>query len=313
MTTMTRDHRLPILPPMNPIGPAVGTFADLSRGKSLGKAVDLLVQGDDSARIVNPAAVNMLEVMGDDGAAQNLQLTIKPPKGVRIGTGAGQLPLATAQQAVDSQSLSGVTRANLAGNLVLTPLIGLLEWGVGGTNVEKAEVDISNGVCLNLTCSFLRVGVQVDPMLALLSVNLGSDAAYEVSGFVGPGFPKPNNGQRTYQLGNINVADGIGVSPIVPIPQFANRLKLVAAPVEGVAPVDVQGWVLQVLFFSFNQGYLYSSGWNPATVTDLLGSVLVVDNGSSGEGIPIPNGAGFVGVVSYNYSLNVQAVFSLGI
>ncbi len=294
-------------------------YAFLAQGKSLGKKVDVLVNTSDGDFdiVINPATVSVLEVRGPDEAAMNLQLTICPPLIIPIdGT---VLTLAKAQQEVDAQSASGST--SFAGNedgdskVVATPMIAIINWGIGGVNNEKVEVDILNGLNINLTASFLRVEVSADPYLNTLGSRLaGSKAIYELSAFVGPGYAKPNNAQRTIRFKRVeyeaNEGGPFGTTPIVPIPKYATRCSL-GVGTFGV-PSNVQGWVAQIVFFA-DYGTGYALNPNPATWPTPVACITAADNGNGGK-FEIPNGAYYAAVIHKNsFAIIPSLIFDLGI
>lgn len=296
-------------------------FSYLARGKSLGKKVDLLYDishpfGQGSAAAPD---TNLLEVKGVDEAAMNLQFTIVPPRIIPIDS---SFTLDQAKAAVQAQSASGAMDwlANEQGNRLVksTPLIAKLEWGVGGASIEKVEVDILNGCCVNLTASFLRAAVAVDPFCFLLTNFPGgaSPALYELAAFIGPGYTKPNNAQRTIRFRSVAIPDGItdfGTTPLVPIPRMATRCRLSVAPVDDTDPNSIVGWLAQIVFFNFYNGGL-SPNPDPTTWTDMAAVYTIADNGNGSGNVEIPNGATYAAVRHNNsFRIKPSLIFDLGI
>jgi len=299
-------------------------YALLAQGRSLGKKVNIAL---DNQTALN-SKVSVLEVKGPDEAAMNLQVTLTPPKIIPIGNQAGDISLATAQDLVNSQKASG-TKGNgdyqLGPNILWAPMIAIVEWGIGGIAVEAAEVDIMNGVNLNLSASYLRVRVEVDPYINLRPYSAQS-ALYELGAFVGPGFAKPRNAQRTIYLGNVappSVSNAAATTQIVPIPKYATGVRCLMqtpdlSPFGAPPAYPALGWIAQVLFFSSPGPGTMAAGVditaNP--MPNLLCSAMVADNGT-GPGantIPIPNGAQFCCVVNQSASYaDPVLIFDLGI
>lgn len=293
-------------------------YALLAKGKPLGKKVDLLVSGfsQSVSQISAIRSTTMLEARGDDVAAMNLQITLAPPKVIPLNAA---FTAAQAKEAVERQNASGTSNndsSNLVGpNFQFTPIIALLEWGVGGYSNDKVEVDFSNGLCVNLTASYVRISASIDPYLRIVpNTNLGSPAVYELAAFIGPGWAKPRNAQRTIALPQLAPTE---CSPIIPIPRYATSVKLVGSS-PGTGAVPTLGWLATVVFFC-------SPGTGPSVLNPDLtaapvpvqfGNVLVADNGS-GPGsneIAIPNGAYFAAVINNGGdTLSPRLVFDLGI
>ena len=291
----------------------------LAQGRSLGKKVlgllAFTVDGSGNVTITSAPKVNMFEVRGPDKAAMNLQVTLAPPRIIPIdGT------IITAQRAFDlvnSQNASGsidfAENEDGGQGVVATPMIATVQWGIGGVNVQRAEVDFLNGLSINLSASYLRLGLEIDPLLQKLNVLPGTSAIYEVEAFVGPGYAKRNNAQRTINFEGVQPPGGgsLGTSPVVPIPKFATRCRLTLGCAASVDPDTLSGWTAQVVFFrGYNQGY--TANPNPAAWVDVTGINKIVD-GQLGD-IEIPNGSYYVAVRHKNsFTIVPRLIFDLGI
>jgi hypothetical protein len=272
-------------------------FAWLAQGRSLGKKVQLLIDPDDSGDLLNPPNVNVLELQGPDEAAMNVQLTINPPLIIDVPTPA--ITLARAKALVDQQAASG-SIDNLANELLVptfgaisyTPMIAILDWGIGGVAVKGVEVDIANGLNINLTCSFLRVNVASDPFIIYTDTDVGSAAIYELAAFVGPGYPKRNNAQRTIYLGRMGIPETLplfpAISSVVPIPKFATRVSLQLGQGPFGDPDDLRGWYCQIIFL---RGPAWGFGTGTAGFVSDFTLGIVEARGDECCQFMIPNGA----------------------
>lgn len=293
----------------------------LCNGRSLGKKVNVLVGTSNAFN----SKVNLLEVKGPDAGAMNLQIALMPPRVIPVYSGAGPNPglitEAQAFQLVNSQNASGTELNDSTGmmqrNFIWSPMIAVLEWGIGGQAVERVEVDILNGLNVNLSASYLRIGVEVDPLIGLLHGNFGdfSPGLYELGAFVGPGFAKRRNAQRTVMFQNSLgfTTDESKTSPIVPIPKFATSFWMNATPVNVGLPTV--GWEAQVVWLlSAGNGVPYALGPNiGATGAIKIGSHTITDNSEFVE-IPIPNGAQYFCIVNRSgFGIQPSVVFNLGI
>ncbi len=305
----------------------------LAGGRSLGKKVSLLVNTSNSTLIVNPPNVNILEVRGPDAAAMNLQFTITPPRIVQID--GINLTVARAQGLVDAQQVSGTVSFNdqevnfsdpaFPNGVAATPVIATIDWGIGGVSTERAEVDIMNGVNVNLTASFLRIGISVDPLLAKMGVPAGTTAIYELGGFVGPGYTKPNNAQRTIYMGGINPAAGsdTGTSGFVPIPRYATECTVAIGSGDssgagfGTDVASLVGNLVQIVFFSA-YGDIFGGGYTPPISPTIwppcLAAYTIADNGNGNRTVKIPNGAYYAAIRNNSdFTIYPNLIFGLGI
>lgn len=148
-------------------------------------------------------------------------------------------------------------------------LIAKLEWGSGGFQAN-AEVDILNGVSVNLHCSWVRVTAGINAILG---------AQYKVGAFASYGNTPPGSSpQKTaFRAEDNTVLGTIGpgaTSKRVIIPQFANTVMLVNE--NSVAATDNVPYSLK--FLGQIGGILHEAYFNSAT-----GS-----NSGFKAGIPIP-------------------------
>lgn len=191
--------------------PDADRWRTLSYQQALGKST--VVPFVFSAGQNVPSPLSCLQIHGNDEEAHQLCLTLGPP-GMLPGGGSGVQPLNN-----DAQTLNGFRlNDNPDQDVTIANPYAEIEWGVGGVSF-KAQCDILNGLCVNLTASFLRVRMAVD--------EVGGDtgaAYYQISGFVGPGVAKFNSAQRSYQ----HLSFSSHLSPIRPIPPFARSISLVS-------------------------------------------------------------------------------------
>lgn len=296
-------------------------FNALAAGKTTGKKVQLLARFTDAEKPVSNSFVNILEIKGPDSSAMNCQVTFGPPKIIPLTP---LFTLAQAQDVVDRQSASGTsdnfTVEAAAINFAYTPIIGVVDWGVGGASFESVEVDFANGTCLNLTCSFLRIRCLIDPYIELLdnTSRAGSNGVYELGAFVGPGYAKRNNAQRTIPLGNVlNPAGGAitGFSPVVPIPKFANRAWVSVGRGAGLDPAGITAWKMMVVFMTQAPIGIPPFAANPAAAQlGLVVGAFTIDDGNPFS-VPIPNGASYacLRLLSAAAIGNPSLIFDMGI
>lgn len=296
-------------------------FNSLMAGKTTGKKVQLLARFTDTERPVSNSFVNILEIKGPDSAAMNVQVSFGPPKIIPLTP---SFTLAQAQDVVDRQNASGTidnfgVEASAIG-FAYTPIIGVVDWGVGGTSFESVECDFANGTNLNLTCSFLRIRCLIDPFIELLdnTSRAGSNGVYELAAFVGPGMAKRNNAQRTIPLGNnLNppVPGITGFTPVVPIPKFANRAWAAIGRGQGLDTAAIAGWQVQIVFMASPPTGIAPFAANPAAVQ--LGTIVGVFQVNDGSpfAVPIPNGASFacLRIISATALGNPSIIFDMGI
>jgi hypothetical protein len=158
-------------------------WAALMEKQTLGKRVVIRV-GDTGEGQKLPSPVNILSIQNADQFAIQLNVTLSPPRFIFDSPA-----LANIGNVQDATGEAGNTDL-IVGAFVRS--FAIIEWGIGGVS-EKAEVDFSNGLCINLNASFVRI-------TAALIKDAGeiiSPGAYVFSAFIGPGFTKARNAQKT--------------------------------------------------------------------------------------------------------------------
>jgi hypothetical protein len=241
--TMYPNNGLPPRPGEN--RPALSAWARMLRGWSPGKRVNLAY--DEANPHEQSAKVSILDVRGDDMDAQQLTLTLLPPQVV---------PMAFTSQLIrqDLQNISGsqdnIQFAQTArtfpgtlppGPIVWPPFVAKIQWGIGGVEANKVEVDFTNGTTINLCASSIRVDAAVPANTGFV----GTSAVYTLGAFVGPGYPRPGNAQLTQYTG---IVDPSAESLVLPVPRVAH-----SATVVGMDPTDTPGTQVTVANLRFWQ------------------------------------------------------------
>lgn len=274
---------------------AASSWEFLARGKTLGKKVLVDFRTATSATRAQSSSLVILRIdprgSGDDSVGHQVCLTLSPPECFPIntpipadlttGAGGSMDNVDAAQPAIKVEGYGFIGGSSCSNGTVLAApnstvmdfrfsnAIALLQWGVGDIT-NRAEVDMANGLSLNLICSWIAVRAMVEQAgqtTQSLLYNLGAN--------IGPGNSKPNGGQRTVVVGGI--ANG-GESPVFPVPRFARRAMLVAS--DGVGSVYVG-----TLSFWRSQDKEDAGAFFP--VADYLFS----SNVANAQWSPIPNGA----------------------
>jgi hypothetical protein len=167
----------------------ISPWESLIRGNTAGKRANVFIDSGDNGQI--SGIIDMINVQSDDQNAHQICLTLSPPKVV--------FPLPVLFSGADQQAVQQATGERDNSQLVSDPSFSWalpfakVDWGVGGVSNEVLA-DISNGLCLNLQASFLRVSCGVNNSASFFP---GSTSVYVLSAFVGPGYPKANNAQFT--------------------------------------------------------------------------------------------------------------------
>lgn len=211
-------------------------FGFLARGKTLGKRSVVGYNPATSATQAQSSSVDILKIQGEDDHAHQLCLTLSTPQVMvapfpfNVSTFPDPQSLSDGQDSIDLlNTIAGVGgQSFLAGtvapeqDLSFANPIAIVEWGVGGC-FNRVEADIHQGLCLSLTASWLRVRAYVD-----LSEEGTANAMFYILGAnVGPGYPKPNNAQRTVNCG-LSVPIGTE-SQVYIVPRFAKSVLLCGA------------------------------------------------------------------------------------
>jgi hypothetical protein len=244
-------------------------FSKLIQGKTIGKkiaiGIPLAAVGTTSGQI------NLLELLGSDDCATQLNLTLTPPSVIvdagSPGTGF-KFPFVAGS---DVQHFSGDegNETVTMNDLGLARFIASVEWGIGGIQ-SKVLVDFSNGLCLNLNASFLRVGAIVIP-------RGGQTFVATLGAFVGPGNVKPNNAQFTDAF--VSIGAGLA-SAVTPIPKFGKTMRFCGRSVVPGSPLIFHITFWQDRLATISQGEFVFNGANPNSGFP-----------RAGDSIPIPNGA----------------------
>ena len=201
--------------------PGLSPFGRLAMGQLLGKSSILIY--DHHIDGVQPAMVDMISIQGDDLDAQQLIITLHPPRVI-------PLSFADATERLDQQNLTGeqtnqeVTPDDFPGtgeSIQWPPLEALVEFGTGGVNT-KVVVDYMNGVTLSVPASFLRVSALVTQSKCTGDIA-GTSAAYYLAAHAGPGFAE-SHAQRTIFMGDID--DG-HESCVLDLPRFGRIATLI--------------------------------------------------------------------------------------
>ncbi len=291
---MEFDNEVRAFGPVNAQGetePPQTDWAFLAEGQTLGKKCNIIFTPPAfGVRLETPSPVNILQVQADDSKAHPLCVTLSPPQGV--------LPPIAGFPA-DSQGITG-TADNIEGlnapagsQLVWANPVAVVEWGVGGIS-NRVECDFLNGLCLNLSASWVRIRAIVESVEATTSLM-----AYTLGANIGPGNPKPNNAQRTVLPRIGALADGVE-SPVRPVPRYAKQVYVL-----GNVPIG-QVFIGHIRFYRDNQG--------PAGIVP-CGDLLFTSNDHA-PGL-IPNGAMYFTVVNNSGAaagnVTPYAVFDLAI
>jgi len=282
-------------PRRNPLPqPTVGdSWSNLAKGQPLGKKVVVPFKQNDGGSF---SPVSILQIHGDDHDAKQINVTLSPPSIIPV-----ELTTLTSdlQQATNEQTNREVIL--IPGNFPGYPdpfqwvnPTAIIEWGIGGAS-ERAEVDLMEGVCVNLCASFVRVWAVIGNPGTLA----GTDAAYVLSAFIGPGWPKTLGAQRTFWVGDMNANVE---SDAFPIPKFSKKVTLIGGnTAENTTPALTTGTIRfwQSINLSGagrrNVGNVFFSGNNP-------------------QPCPIPNGAAYFSILAGTESETLYgALFDLSI
>src|SRR5271154_2407729 len=132
--------------------PGLSPFGRLAMGQLLGKSSILIY--NENGSVVQQAPVDMINVEGDDLDAQQLVVTLHPPRVI-------PLSFEEVSNTLDQQNLTGeetnaqVTIDHFPGTthpIRWPPLEALVEFGTGGVST-KVLVDFANGMTLTVLAS----------------------------------------------------------------------------------------------------------------------------------------------------------------
>lgn len=181
--------------PANEESPVCYNWPELSNGQPLGKRIVIAVPPTGFGE-PRPGSVDMLQLDGKrDALACQVTVTLLPPQYVPMSSLPGGSFPQNIQTITGERYNDSLLQTPPPANFVAPPAIAIVRWGVGGVQ-SIAEVDFSNGAVVNLTATFVRVSAFVD----LPSQSLPEGAAVVLGGFIGPGWAKGPNAQRTYDV-----------------------------------------------------------------------------------------------------------------
>ena len=183
-------------------------------GQTIGKSSILIY--DHHAVGVQPTAVDMLTIEGDDVDSCQMVITLHPPR---------VIPMAfdKVQERLDQQNLTGeqtngeVTVGRFPGSkspIRWPPLEALIEFGTGGVSTQVI-VDYVNGVTIPVVASYVRAHALVSQSREDGDIY-GTSAAYYLAAHAGPGF-STHRAQRTVFLGRV---DNNELSEVADTPKF---------------------------------------------------------------------------------------------
>jgi len=291
----------------------LGRWERLSKGQALGKRIVINVP-PAAFGTQRPGAVDLLRINGRDEDACQIAITLIPPEGRMLAEfPGGAFP-------PDTQNISGYrTPASYidsfplpAGGYFAPPAVAIVRWGVGGVQ-SIAEVDFSSGAVVNVVASFVSVTAFVD----LPAESFPEGVSVLLGAFVGPGFPKANNAQRSYNVQTLlpgagsfpDVAYGAngyitplaGRPPLFPIPPHAKQIWVLATDPNVVGDGTANTLDADIIFYR-------------DTVTPLSKvGAFSVTNARPGP-VPVPNGAVFWSIENrVGVSQNLMVTFDLTI
>jgi hypothetical protein len=211
----------------------------LIKGLTIGKkAIVPLIGG--SAQVV-PSSITLLSIQSTDPYAQQLSVTLQPPKFMSNAAVTALLALGGEPSGEFDNQVPNFPTGLTLGN----PSV-IVQWGIGGT-FDDVEADFGNGLCLNIPgASFLRVTCKMDS----LNIPSTSDVAYVLSAFVGPGYPKALNAQKTVFTGD-SFTEKDQVSDIFPVPKHAKMATLLGIQ-GGTVPGDSDTFSGSIIFLRGN-------------------------------------------------------------
>ena len=202
--------------------PGLSPFGRLAMGQCLGKSSILIYNNDVVG--VQTAGVDMINVEGDDLDAQQLVVTLHPPRVIPLSFEAVTCGPVNQQNLTGEQNNQEVTSGNFPGTkhpIRWPPLEAFVEYGTGGVST-KVAVDYLNGATLCVPASFLRVTAAVTQSKEFGDIS-GTSAAYYLAAHVGPGYAT-SHARRTVFAGNV---DNREESAVFDVPKLAKNALLV--------------------------------------------------------------------------------------
>lgn len=271
--------------------PGLSPFGRLAMGQTLGKSSILIYDADGDG--VQQAPVDMISLMGDDLDAQQLIVTLHPPRVIPISFHAA-LEQLNQQNLTGEQTNSEVTTRDFPGtrrSIKWPPLEAKIEFGVGGVN-SQVVVDYTNGVTLTVEASFLRAHGLITQSRRDGDIT-GTSAAYYLAAHVGPGFAE-THAQRTIFLGNVH---NRRESDVFDVPKFAKIAHLIGRRSHHHHnPVLTVGWIR---FFQSPDG------------SDGIGDFFV---SSPDTLVEVPNGGQYFSVLNQSgHEMKLAVIFELAL
>ena len=271
--------------------PGLSPFGRLAMGQALGKSSILIY--DRRVDCVQPSQVDMISVEGDDLDAQQLILTLHPPRVIplRFSEVASRLD----QQNITNEVTNAeVTACDFPGDdkpIQWPPLEALIAFGVGGVSTEVV-VDYMNGVTVCASASFFRVKALVTQNRHLGDI-VGTSAAYYLAAHVGPGFAE-SHAQRTIFVGDVSDHDE---SDVFDVPRFAKIATLIGCRRRHRdTPTLTIGWI---------------RFWQDPKGDHCVGDFFVSDHQSHVE---IPNAAQYFSVFNESgHKMKMSVIFELAL
>jgi len=283
-------------------------FQKLSLGATLGKKIVIGVQDAAFIPVKRSPSLNMFSVQTENNSAMQLTITLSPPQVIPSSNFPGGIvPVQGAIQDVSGERYSDdmLSSPSLSPGFSWYQAIAVVEWGVGGAQC-KVEADFMNGLCLNLTASFVRIFALFDKVIDPANLTGG---AYVFNAFVGPGSPKPNNAQKTVNIGRVaggpdGFPDGsFPLAPIYAIPFFAKQVALCASRqgIPGLPQSIVNNIDIDIIFYRDIRGLDPLGGYRFTSDTSMP--------------VKIPNGAYYFTVQNNSVPAvaDCQAIFDLNV
>jgi hypothetical protein len=242
---------------------------------------------------VQSAGVDIINVNGDNLDAQQLILTLHPPRVI-------PLSFDDVRAHLDQQNLKGEQTAAEISPCAFPgtdepirwpPLEAVVEFGTGGVNTEIV-VDYMNGVTLSVPASFLRVHALVTQSRRCGDVY-GTSAAYYLAGHVGPGFAA-SHAQRTIFVGAVHDDHE---SDALNVPMFGRVAILVGhRSHHGHHPAHTIGWI---------------RFWQSPNGTNGVGDFFISDHQVR---VDVPNGAQYFSVFNKSgHEMKMSVLFELAL
>jgi len=191
-------------------------WIQLSHGRTIGKTANILVSAISPliGNFARSGLVDLLQIQGKDDNALQLCVTLLPPIAIPGSQFPGGVPPTdgTILDATGARSNDDIYLHPPIGgaDFAWLPLVAKAEWGIGGVQTS-VECDFLYGLVLNVCASWLRISIFKDYSFEGLMIPPN---VISLGAFVGPGYPKANNAQRTLNVGSVTIA--VAGAPNVP-------------------------------------------------------------------------------------------------